>query len=272
MLSQTTIVHRMVIKMFHKIIVRDIKDTLRETKLRAKQLEKELKQRERENKMANVVDYKQSQSHGFVFENEIRHKVFGLSTHTNDTNTHDISKKNNRFDLTENISIKTTGKNDVCCGDILRFYEYDFQDKNTIILGKYVQTTEHKKITEILEIDYNADLHTILFGTITHDELKAYVSMIKSLSHGRVSKSTRAEILKKKKELEIKHCMYIQISPKIDSNKQRRVQCRIRNIDDLINKHPEFLLSKSVSGVIRDVYIDTIITSFKRTRAVRSRQ
>ncbi|ABT14941.2 hypothetical protein NY2A_B542R [Paramecium bursaria Chlorella virus NY2A] len=213
----------------------------------------------------------QSQHHGFVFENELRHKVFLIPTRSNDVNTHDISKNQNRFDAIENISIKTTGKKDICCGDIIRFYDYDFSDANTMIVGQYTQTTTHKKIDRIIEIKYDKKLHEVLFGTITRDELIAYVDMVKALPRGRISKSKRDEILSMKKELEKTHGMYIQISPKIDSGNQRRVQCRIRNVDDLVEKNPENLLSISTTGVVRGIAINTIIASYRRNRTARLR-
>ena len=76
---------------------------------------------------------KQSQKHGFVFENEIREKVFNLCHHSNDTNVHDIPCEHNTMNPNENISIKATGSYTIFCGDILRFFDYDFSKINTII-------------------------------------------------------------------------------------------------------------------------------------------
>jgi hypothetical protein len=88
--------------------------------------------------------------------------------------------------------------------------------------------------------------------------------MIKALSRGKVSKTIRAHILETKKAIEKKHSMYIQISPKVDSGNQRRVQCRIRSIAELMNMLPSnFTVS---DDAVRGVKITTVISSGKRTR------
>jgi hypothetical protein len=127
------------------------------------------------------VSIGQSQKHGFDFENEIRTKVFGLKPQANNTEIHDIPAKDNTFDNKENISIKLTGNSSVDCGDILRFFDYSFDEKNTIIVGKYKQIGNIKKIYEIIEIDYNQELHTYLFGNIPREIIKKYITMIKAI-------------------------------------------------------------------------------------------
>ena len=66
----------------------------------------------------------QSQKHGFIWENEIRNIIFNKKEESNNTDKYDIITD------TENISIKTTGSNTICCSDILRFFTYDFNKKN----------------------------------------------------------------------------------------------------------------------------------------------
>jgi len=217
----------------------------------------------------SVAEPKQSQHHGFVFENQIRTKVFGMTSERNDTGKHDIPKNRNKLNSNENVSIKMTGKNDICCGDILRFYDYDFADENTIIIGQYTQNANQKTITRIIEIDYNKNLHEYLFGTISREELSSYVDMVKAVHRGKVSERLRKEILQKKKDLEKTHGMMIQISPKIDSGSQRRVQCRIKNIDDVIRGMTSNLKTMSTDGFIRGVKIDVIMLSAARTRNTR---
>ena len=100
--------------------------------------------------MNNKTLLSQSQKHGFVIENEIRKKVFHLHPENNNTNIHDIPCTENKYNDNENISIKTTGSNTVCCGDILRFYNYDFNDTNTILVAVYKQEKDRKIITKKL--------------------------------------------------------------------------------------------------------------------------
>lgn len=115
-----------------------------------------------------MEEIKQRQNHGFKFEGMIREKVFGLQANNNDTNIHDIPCNENKFNKNENISIKTTGSNTICCGDILRFYNYDFTKVNTIIVIAYKQVENYKIIQNIYEIDYNKDCHNLLFGNISY--------------------------------------------------------------------------------------------------------
>ena len=222
-----------------------------------------------EPRVSQVAIPQQSQLHGFVFENQIRTSVFGMTSSANDTGKHDIPKGMNSINPNENVSIKTTGRNSICCGDILRFYDYDFTDENTMIVGQYKQAVSQKIITRIVELDYNAELHRYLFGTVTREELVSYVDMVKAVPRGKVSARLRQEILNKKKDIERNHGMAIQISPKIDSGSQRRVQCMIRNVDDLIRDVPSSLKSLTTDGIIRGASINLVIPSAVRTRHTR---
>ena len=60
--------------------------------------------------------------------------------------------------------------------------------------------------------------------------------------------------------------MYIHISPKVDSNKQRRVQCSIPKLDELLLKIPQNIIYKSVEPIIRGTPISKIIYSKTRIR------
>ena len=200
----------------------------------------------------------QSQKHGFDFENEIRTKVFNLNEEINNLNIYDIPAKDNKFNNNENISIKIT-QNVIFCSDILRFYNYDFNQQNTIIVGKYTQIGEIKNINEIIEIDYNQELHTYLFGTITKEIIEKYIQMIKAIPNGKVTKDDRDYYINFKKKLMKDYSMNICINPKVDSRNQRRVQCSIKKIPD------NFIITRSYDSV-RGVKINTVLQSGRRIR------
>ena len=170
---------------------------------------------------------RRSQHHGFMYENLIRTLVFLLGEVLNDTNTHDIPRSQNRFDPTENISIKCSGGTRIECADIQRFHGYDFTEKNTIIFIQWGQNTDTTKIIKrIYEINYNQELHTLLFGTITREEINDYVRFVKSIPAGREARSKHnVEYKDRKKKLQDIHNMKAVIHPKVDSRSQRRVQC-----------------------------------------------
>jgi len=212
------------------------------------------------------LKYKQSQSHGFFWENEIREKVFKLTQIKNDVNKYDIKAENNIFDDNENVSIKVSRTYNICCGDICNFYNYDFNCKNTIIYIKYDQIKDIKKIREIYEINYNQEMHKLLFGNIKYKKITNYVDNVKELSNGIISKEIRKNLIITKKYLQTKFNMSININPKIDSNKQRRVQCSIPNIKLFLEKYPEFLISKNNLPIIRENKIIDSIISKKRIR------
>jgi hypothetical protein len=221
-------------------------------------------------KKMNILKFTQSQSHGLFWENEIRTKVFKLGMCINNTKKYDIDCCENIFNCNENVSIKTTCSENMDCGDILRFFDGDLgKDKSyTIILLKYKQLPNKKEIREILEIDYNQNLKDILFGTITRTELEKYVNHIKSIPKGIVSKEVKNEYLKMKTELKSKHNMYINISPKVDSNCQRRVQCSITKLNELFSNasYSEFIKYTSKEPVIRGIEIARTIESTQRKR------
>lgn len=219
-----------------------------------------------ENEILTIQNFSQSQSHGLFWDNEIRVKVFGLNQCKNDTKKYDIDFSENKFDPNENISIKTTCNNNICCGDIIRFYNGSFDKKYTIILIRYLQTQDKKEIKEIIEINYTQALRDYLFGTITEDILKQYVDFIKSIPNGIVTPEINSEYKKQKTTLQKEHKMFITINPKVDSNSQRRVQCTIPKIDYLLDKFPELIISRTKTSVIRGITISSEIQSSPRVR------
>lgn len=192
--------------------------------------------------MTNNISKNQSQRHGFAFENSVRESVFGLPLVSNDTNIHDIPCHLNCYDESENCSIKTTGSKTICCGDILRFYNYDFTQKNTIIVIKYAQLPTNKKVECIYEVDYNRECHKLLFGNLPQQVIQEYVDKVKSIPRNVSGKEAKAifDYIEEKKQLQ-SYGHRIQINPKVDS-KQSRVQCSIPNFATLLQS---FIISRS---------------------------
>jgi hypothetical protein len=219
-----------------------------------------------------VEDFTQSQGHGLFWDNEIREKVFGLPSCKNDTKKYDVCCSENKFNPLENISIKTSSNNCIGCGDILRFFNGDFTNKYTIILIKYLQISNTKKIKEIIEIDYNVGLKNYLFGSISEDVLTNYVNFIKSIPQGSVSNDIKTLYKSEKNKLQRDYNMKININPKVDSKTQRRVQCSMPNLDKIIELFPEIVISQTQSSVIRGVQITSTISSSPRKRNANTTQ
>ena len=60
--------------------------------------------------------------------------------------------------------------------------------------------------------------------------------------------------------------MQINISPKVDSKSQRRVQCSIPNFNTTLKKYITYSSSDDKPNVIRDIEIPLSIISKTRTR------
>ena len=182
-----------------------------------------------------------SQLHGFIIENDIKENVFGLEYEKNNTDRHDIPKEKNKYDKNENCSIKTTGSNTIDCADIFSIYSYEFNEKNTIIVYKYKQIdANYKKLENIYEINYNKECHKKLFGDLPIDVLKEYVEFVKSIPKN-INKDElnkyRRDYKKKKKDIQEKYKLQINISPKVDTKTQRRVQCSIPKFQEILKDY-----------------------------------
>lgn len=210
--------------------------------------------------------FTQSQGHGLFWDSEIRERVFELPPCKNDTKKYDISCSENKFNDCENISIKTSANDGIDCGDILRFFNGNFTNKYTIILIRYKQVGNKKQIKEIIELDYNLELRNYLFGSITETILTNYVELIKSIPHGVVSEEVKNNYKTMKTQLQKEHNMRINISPKVDSKTQRRVQCSIPKIHKLIELFPSIVISRTTAPIVRGVELTSEIHSSPRVR------
>jgi hypothetical protein len=213
----------------------------------------------------------QSQKHGFTFENEIRLKVFGLPIEANDRNIHDIPADKNSLNSNENISIKTTGSSTICCGDVMRFFGYDFAQKNTIICIQYTQGTTHKTIHQIYEIDYNMECHHRLFGNLSEQVLRNYVEGVKSIPATTKGPEAKEifDYLGEKKRLNAEFDHQIQINPKVDS-KQSRVQCSIPKFEETLKEFITYRSPKDTPNMVRNVEIVGCVESGRRKRHMKS--
>jgi hypothetical protein len=120
-----------------------------------------------------------------------------------------------------------------------------------------------------VEIDYSLELRKILFGSISYDELKDFVDIVKSVPPGKIDADKHKMIFDRKKEMQMNHNMYIRICPKIDSKNQRRVQCSIPKIDGFFEKYPKFIIEHNYGFLLRSVSIGSGLFSPKRKRSKR---
>ena len=209
----------------------------------------------------------QSQGHGFRFENSTRASIFDMSPENNNTDKHDIPKEKNKYDKNENCSIKTTGSTTICCGDLGSYNDYNFDEKNTLIVIKYKQEGPYKILLCIYEIDYNVDCHKHLFGHLTKEDIEKYVEKVKSIPKnvGGEEAKNIFDYLGEKKKLEKKYALKIQINPKVDSS-QSRVQCSIPNFEETLKDYITYKSSLDAPNRVRGKYIIPSIISPCRSR------
>ncbi len=210
-----------------------------------------------------------SQEHGFLWENDVKTNGFDLPAEKNNTDTHDISKEKNKYNKNENVSNKSTGSETICCSDILRFFNYNFEEKNTIIVIHYDQTGTHKIVKNTYEIDYNAECHKHLFGDLPREVIEEYVANVKSIPKKTKGKDAKKifDYLGVKEEINKNYTFNAQINPKVDS-KQSRVQCSITNFKQTLK---DFIIYDSMKetnqpNILRGIPISPSFISSRRAR------
>ena len=169
------------------------------------------------------------QQHGNYYEDLKTRQITGL-----DKKTYDSLKSNgytSGMDIMQGLlsicdwSIKTTGGNVVDCGDILRRRE---EEKYNLVVAVWEQVG----MTKVFHTEYTFYISPSdtqkLWGNMSYMKLKEYDDYIKSIPSGleaqQESKVTRTIL---KTVTEDKNALFT-INPKVDSKKQRRVQCSLK--------------------------------------------
>ena len=127
-------------------------------------------------------------------------------------------------------SIKTSKGNKVDCGDILRRrQETDYN----LVVGCYSQVGDNKVFYSEYTFYIRPEHEQKLWGRMNYNQLAEYVDYIKNIPAGKeAQQETKTERTVLKNCIEDKNAL-IQINPKVDSKKQRRVQCSVK-MSDLI--------------------------------------
>ena len=170
------------------------------------------------------------QKHGFLFENQIKKICCDKEIEIKYTECHDIPKEYNILDKQYNISVKSVKEGtSVCCGDPTRLIDYEDDVKMIIIV--YKQSGVIKRPTKVIEIVFNEEFKKTLFGGTSKEDIKETIDYIKKIPEGRCDEETKKTYKNMCKGLNKNG--YITFNPKVDSKKQRRLQCSIKNIETL---------------------------------------
>ena len=174
------------------------------------------------------------QAHGNYYEDLKTKEITGLSKEEYDalkengyTSGMDIMKGlMSAFDY----SIKTTNGNKIDCGDILRRrQETDYN----LVVGVYAQCDDKKVFHTEYTFYIRPEHEQKLWGRMNYTQLAEYVNYIKNIPAGKqAQQETKTERTVLKNCVEDKNAL-VKIHPKVDSKKQRRVQCSVK-IKELI--------------------------------------
>ena len=174
------------------------------------------------------------QAHGNYYEDLKTRQITGLSKVD-----YDALKENgytSGMDIMKGLmsaydySIKTSKGNTVDCGDILRRrQETDYN----LVVGCYSQVGENKVFHTEYTFYIKPEHEQKLWGRMNYNLLAEYVNYIKNIPAGK-----KAQQETKTERTLLKNCVsdkndLVKIHPKVDSKKQRRVQCSVK-IKELI--------------------------------------
>ena len=134
------------------------------------------------------------------------------------------------------VSVKTAKGRKVDCGDILRRRsetEYD------IIFGVWDQVGDKKIFHTEYTFHIKPEHETLLWGKMSYEKLREFNDYIKSIPEGRTAQQNTKVERQLLKTITEDANSQMKIHPKVDSKKQRRVQCSF-NIDKLIKSGVEY--------------------------------
>ena len=174
------------------------------------------------------------QAHGNYYEDLKTKQITGLSK-----DEYDALKENgytSGMDIMKGLmsaydySIKTSKGNTVDCGDILRRrQETDYN----LVVGCYSQVGDNKVFYSEYTFYIRPEHERTLWGRMNYNQLAEYVDYIKNIPAGKeAQQETKTERTVLKNCIEDKNAL-MKIHPKVDSKKQRRVQCSLK-MSDLI--------------------------------------
>ena len=180
------------------------------------------------------------QAHGNYFEDLKIRELTGFSKDEYDsmkdngyTSSMDIVKG---LYSDKDVSIKTAKGRKVDCGDILRRRsetEYD------IIIGVWDQVGDRKIFHTEYTFHIKPEHETLLWGRMSYEKLREFNEYIKSIPEGRTAQQETKVERQVLKTITEDADAQMKIHPKVDSKKQRRVQCSF-NIDKLIRAGVEY--------------------------------
>lgn len=208
----------------------------------------------------------ESQAHGFTWETFIKEKIYNVPDKAAYTRKNDIDSNENTFDNCA-VSIKTSGSVSVDMGDARRIFEGTSSgEPYRMIVIQYTQDETHKNLKAILEIDLT-NSHQELFGDVSYQEISTLHETLKKIPAGLPQNKDYLEI----SDTMNKRMGALSVRPKVDSKKQRRLQCSFNNIEHFCSVYPTRALYKNTEGIFKGIQVVKSILSGRRIRHPRIR-
>lgn len=178
----------------------------------------------------------ENQKHGFLIENRIK-RSFRIQDKIGYTSKWDMPSIKG--------SIKTTGSNIVYLGDATRIWEIECCW--ILIVARYKQEKEKKIFFEIREYHIDKEETNTLRGNLPMEEVKRFHSDLGAFPEGSHIEAQQFH-RHRKKEIKDRYNSVIKLNPKVDSKKQRRLQCSV-SIDDLDMVIKPNIYTKTYRGI-----------------------
>lgn len=164
------------------------------------------------------------QRHGYVFEKWVRDAFFDHYAAPSYTQEWDVAKEANKKygDLPVSIKMTKYGSS-VDLGDALR--QFGIEDEFLIIIGYWQQEGPRKRIVNMVVADVKPALWRTLWQPITLNDLKNLDAVVKKRAVDPGQARVAAHALKSKPPFTT---ALMTVNPKIDSKRERRLQCSLK--------------------------------------------
>ena len=173
------------------------------------------------------------QAHGNNYEDHKTKQLTGLSKKQYDKLKKEKLNESgytSPFDLVKGLivnfngAVKSTGSNNICCSDIQRMFGHE---DYTLIVGAYDQVENKKVFHTEYEFYIKKEDFSKLWGNTSVEKLNEYVDKVKAVEHGKEAQTEYQQVAEVWKQGVADDNALFVINPKVDSKKQRRVQCSV---------------------------------------------
>jgi hypothetical protein len=201
----------------------------------------------------------EEQQHGFAFQN----RVLELAKKLSPDRIHHLGAYTGKWDLPPElnpnpqlgpISIKTAKWNSsICFGDACRQYQIDHIF--TLVIGFWERVRDEKRIVKIVSVAVKPNVWASLWNPITLTDLMRLDRQIKDKKL--TYKEARMLARNALKAPPFSNSIF-RVNPKIDSKKQRRLQCSLTQQNFFRHLAPEIIPQKEEAPSLWGVRISSL--------------